>query len=63
MKTMTSGRRVAVSVAVAALAAGGLATPALAGPDDGKFVATQRHVDSPKIFWQDGGFNLSLIHI
>ena len=37
-----------------------LATPAtdVAGPDDGKHVATQTHIDSPKAFWEDNALNL-----
>lgn len=35
-----------------------LSTPAWAGPDDGKVVATQSHVDAPKAFYQDGEFVL-----
>lgn len=50
---------------VAALAAAllpvslGLASlPAHAGPDDGKFVATEAHLDSPKVFWNGETFDL-----
>lgn len=45
------------AIAACALATGSV-TPALAGPDDGKIVATQAHVDSPKTFWRDGKFVL-----
>ena len=31
---------------------------AVAGPDDGKHVATQTHIDSPKAFWEDDSLNL-----
>ncbi|OFS19078.1 choice-of-anchor M domain-containing protein [Corynebacterium sp. HMSC04H06] len=31
---------------------------ALAGPDDGKIVATQTHIDSPKTFWENDSFAL-----
>lgn len=31
---------------------------AIAGPDDGSFVATEAHVDSPKAFWEDNNFSL-----
>ena len=31
---------------------------AQAGPDDGRYVATRGHVDSPKTFWRDGRFVL-----
>ena len=58
MTATTRGRGLAAGIAVAALSAGVLAAPALAGPDDGKFVATQRHVDSPKVFWGEDGFEL-----
>ena len=36
--------------------------PAFAGPDDGKAVATQGHVDSPKTFWEDDNFTLKSEH-
>ena len=32
--------------------------PALAGPDDGKHVATQTHIDSPKSFWENNSLTL-----
>lgn len=37
-----------------------LATPAtdVAGPDDGKHVATQTYIDSPKAFWEGNALNL-----
>ena len=31
---------------------------AVAGPDDGKHVATQTHIDSPKTFWEDNSLHL-----
>lgn len=31
---------------------------AVAGPDDGKHVATQTHIDSPKAFWEGNALNL-----
>ncbi|WKD58935.1 choice-of-anchor M domain-containing protein [Corynebacterium caspium] len=34
------------------------ATPAFAGPDDGKVIATESHVDAPKTYWEDGTFKL-----
>lgn len=41
-----------------------LLTPgvALAGPDDGKAIATQTHVDSPKTFWDGDNFVLKSEH-
>lgn len=41
-----------------------LLTPgvALAGPDDGKAIATQSHVDSPKTFWEGDNFVLKSEH-
>lgn len=33
-------------------------TPAQAGPDDGKMIATQNHIDTPKTFWENGNFKL-----
>lgn len=41
-----------------------LLTPgvALAGPDDGKTIATQTHVDSPKTFWEGDNFVLKSEH-
>ena len=36
--------------------------PAFAGPDDGKAIATQGHVDSPKTFWEDDNFVLKSEH-
>lgn len=37
-----------------------LITPAtaVAGPDDGKHIATNTHVDSPKSFWENNDFVL-----
>lgn len=45
---------------IALLATVSLCQPhlAFAGPDDGKPVATQGHVDSPKTWWTDNGFEL-----
>ena len=41
-----------------------LLTPgvALAGPDDGKAIVTQSHVDSPKTFWEGDNFVLKSEH-
>lgn len=50
-------RTSAVASLALALALGGI-TPAVAGPDDGKYVATQGHVDAPKAFWENGNFAL-----
>lgn len=38
------------------------ATAAMASEDDGKIVATKRHVDSPKTFWEHDGFVLKSEH-
>lgn len=38
------------------------ASPALAGPDDSKYVATEGHVDSPKVFWNGTTFELKSEH-
>lgn len=45
---------------MAALSTIALITPATAyaGPDDGKNIATQTHVDSPKSFWENDNFLL-----
>lgn len=45
---------------IAALSTIALITPATAyaGPDDGKHIATQTHVDSPKSFWENDNFLL-----
>lgn len=44
------------ALALTTLLAGAL--PASAGPDDGKIVTTQAHIDSPKAFWKNGNFTL-----
>lgn len=49
--------RTVASLACAAMLAFG-STPAIAGPDDGRRVATRAHIDSPKTFWENGGFSL-----
>lgn len=49
--------RTVASLACAAMLAFGT-TPAIAGPDDGRRIATRAHVDSPKTFWENGGFSL-----
>jgi len=45
---------------IATLSTVALISPAtaFAGPDDGKHIATQTHVDSPKTFWEDDNFTL-----
>ncbi|WP_272878695.1 choice-of-anchor M domain-containing protein [Rothia nasimurium] len=36
----------------------GSALPATAGPDDGKIVGTQAHIDAPQTVWENNGFSL-----
>lgn len=36
-------------------------TLAHAGPDDGKIVGTEQHIDAPKAFWEDNNFNLEIL--
>lgn len=59
---MVQMRRMLGSVlAVGMLAAGGVnPTLASAGPDDSKTIATQEHVDSPKVFWDESAGNFVL---
>ena len=48
-------------LAAGMLAAGGVnPTLASAGPDDSKTIATQEHVDSPKVFWDESAGNFVL---
>lgn len=49
------GGTMALICATAVLAA---PLPALAGPDDGKIIGADAHVDSPKIFWEGDTFDL-----
>ena len=59
---MVQMRRMLGSVLAAGMlaAAGVNPTPASAGPDDSKTIATQEHVDSPKVFWDASAGNFVL---
>ena len=46
------------AVALLALAGASPMLPAHAGPDDGRIITTQGHVDAPKTYWENGGFAL-----
>ncbi|WP_130864866.1 choice-of-anchor M domain-containing protein [Acidipropionibacterium timonense] len=59
--TRTSTRRtigVLTSVATAAAMLVAASPASQAGPDDGKTVATEAHVDAPKTYWENGTFAL-----
>lgn len=56
MRTRPLHRSIAALIACTALALP--VAPALAGPDDGKVVATRAHVDAPKTLWRDDSFAL-----
>lgn len=59
---MVQMRRMLGSVLAAGMlaAAGVNPTLASAGPDDSKTIATQEHVDSPKVFWDESAGNFVL---
>lgn len=59
---MIQMRRMLGSVLAAGMlaAAGVNPTLASAGPDDSKTIATQEHVDSPKVFWDESAGNFVL---
>ncbi|WP_237221562.1 choice-of-anchor M domain-containing protein [Rothia nasimurium] len=44
------------ALAIAALI--GSSMPAIAGPDDGKIVGTQAHIDAPQTVWENNSFSL-----
>ena len=46
------------AVALLALAGASPMLPAHAGPDDGRIITTQGHVDAPKTYWENGVFAL-----
>lgn len=49
-----------VSAAIAGLVlAAGITQPAMAGPDVGKTIMYNAHVDSPKVYWQGNNFTLN----
>lgn len=49
-----------VSAAIAGLVlAAGITQPAMAGPDTGKTIMYNAHVDSPKVYWQGNNFTLN----
>ncbi|MDK8252716.1 hypothetical protein QP834_17130, partial [Enterococcus faecalis] len=39
--------------------AAGITQPAMAGPDTGKTIMYNAHVDSPKVYWQGNNFTLN----
>ena len=43
------------AVALLALAGASPMLPAHAGPDDGRIITTQGHVDAPKTYWETAG--------
>lgn len=55
--TVSGAKLAALVLALSAGVAGGI-TPAYAGPDDGKYITTQGHVDAPKAFWENDSFSL-----
>ena len=59
---MVQMRRMLGSVLAAGMLAAGGVNPTLAsaGPDDSKTIATQEHVDSPKVFWDASAGNFVL---
>ena len=59
---MVQMRRMLGSVLAAGMLAAGGVNPTLAsaGPDDSKTIATQEHVDSPKVFWDESAGNFVL---
>ncbi|MEA5659766.1 MAG: choice-of-anchor M domain-containing protein [Cutibacterium granulosum] len=59
---MIQMRRMLGSVLAAGMLAAGGVNPTLAsaGPDDSKTIATQEHVDSPKVFWDESAGNFVL---
>ena len=59
---MVQMRRILGSVLAAGMLAAGGVNPTLAsaGPDDSKTIATQEHVDSPKVFWDESAGNFVL---
>lgn len=59
---MVQMRRMLRSVLAAGMLAAGGVNPTLAsaGPDDSKTIATQEHVDSPKVFWDESAGNFVL---
>lgn len=48
-------------ILVASLLGGSAPVVAYAGPNDDKTLATQRHIDSPKIMWDEGQKNFRLV--
>lgn len=51
-------RRLATAAVAGLVLVAGMTQPAMAGPDTGKAILYNAHVDSPKVYWQGDNFTL-----